>query len=79
MDIGDTSCSTLSLTLLGQCVNNHGNILQTSQVVPLILSHVQNYHTPLLSLDHTPHKLSKHVGAIKRSLMAIYCVLDASH
>lgn len=29
--------------------------------------------------SHTHHKLSKHVEAVKVSLMAIYGVLDASH
>lgn len=42
-------------------------------------THTQTYLTPLSSLNHTPHKLSKHVGAVKVSLMAIYCVLYASH
>ena len=52
-----------------------------AQVVPLshTHAHTRTYRTPLSSLNHTPHKLSKHVGAVKVTLMAIYCVLDASH
>lgn len=41
--------------------------------------HTKTYSTPLSFLNHTPHKLSKHVGAVKVSLMAIYCVLCTSH
>lgn len=44
------------------------------------LSHKHTYaHTPLASLNQTPHNLSKHVGAVSVCLMAIYCVLYASH
>lgn len=42
-------------------------------------THVHAVHPPPPSLNHTPHKLSKHMGAVKLSLMAIYCVLCASH
>lgn len=60
--------------------NNSYNEKEISGGLSVFLSHTATHvHPPPPSLNHTPHKLSKHMGAVKLSLMAIYCVLCASH